>query len=361
MSNQLLLQRIVRTLSPPRETGLMGAFAYGSVAFPQHGRPRSDSQLDLIFIVRDPERWHVQNASRYPTHYSFLMRHNPRFFVRTILSRFPGPQIFYNPFIPWFDECEGKQLRLKYGVVGHAKVEQDLQSWSSLYLAGRLHKPVLWIPLGDEQSPSDSDRNLNKLVSNNLLAALSYVLLQVDPSRPFLTEFELFRAITSISYDGDWRMLVGEDKNKVDRIVTGQERLSRFQSLYSTTLAHPSLSKYVGLLPTDTTSLANEVHFSQPPDSKDVVVSLLNNIPTNVCRRALPGRRFWNCDPREVLAELSAVERQLRLRRTVRRIVMLSSVQQTVFSICTTGPVRSALYAKEKLRKMLASLGLLNW
>ena len=38
---------------------------------------------------------------------------------------------------------KNKERPVKYGIIGLSELEKDLQEWDSLYVAGRLHKPVL--------------------------------------------------------------------------------------------------------------------------------------------------------------------------------------------------------------------------
>ena len=45
--------------------------------------------------------------------------------------------VYYNTLVDWGDR------RIKYGVVSTAKLKRDLHDWTDLYLAGRMHKPVL--------------------------------------------------------------------------------------------------------------------------------------------------------------------------------------------------------------------------
>lgn len=57
---------------------------------------------------------------------------------------------------------------VKYGVVGMPAFQQDLQHWSHLYVAGRLHKPVALLA---------SHAAANNAYQDNLRAALSTALL----------------------------------------------------------------------------------------------------------------------------------------------------------------------------------------
>lgn len=360
-----LLRRLIFSLFPSLDSGLLGGFAYGSVAFPQHGRSVADSQLDLILIVLDPFRWHVDNVQRNPLHYNSLVRHSlntfhTQFFLKTVLSRCPGPQIYFNPFLIWYDPVRQQQLYIKYGVIGLDSILRDLTSWSDLYIAGRLHKPVLWAPFCNRVADSQSEMCDNFLLAqeSNLLAAVSYVLLSLPPETEILEEPDLFYLLASISYDGDWRMIVGEDKSKVSRLVTGADRLFRFRQLYTKTFTHPTLHDFIHLTPaTSDLDGPYRLCFSLPLDSTVVVSRLLHNLPLRVCDEAIAlggvsGNKLSSYD---MLLRATVEQRRLWLRRCVTRIVRRSSLKQTAFSMFTAGPTRSIAYAKAKLRKMFAS------
>ncbi|KAA3669990.1 mitochondrial translocator assembly and maintenance protein 41, partial [Paragonimus westermani] len=311
-------------LDTAQESGLVGAFAYGSVAFPQHGRSLSNSQLDLILIVRDPLTWHFNNIKRNPLHYNALIRQSskanePPFCLKAIISGCFGPQVYYNPLIDWHDEVSGQTLSLKYGV---ASVDRD----------------------------------------RNLLTALSYILLRLPAhTSQYLTEFDLFHAISSISYDGDWRMIIGEDKKKVTRLVSGIDRLIRFRQLYANSLTHPSLSEFISFLPVQTKGESTYRLYLLNPSSEQFVIRLLDNIPDHICANAVHGLAGDHLTCKYVLARLDPAQRQERLRQAVTRIVRRSSLQQTGLGLFTAGPLRSMVYAGAKLRKMFSSWGLLGW
>lgn len=94
---------------------------------------------------------------------------------------------------------------MKYGVIAERDLCDDLLDWSYLYIAGRLHKPVLWLKSPDEESTRSA-------LKENLNNALHTSLLLLPDS---FTKEELYTCVTSLSYIGDFRQYVGEDRNKV--------------------------------------------------------------------------------------------------------------------------------------------------
>lgn len=86
---------------------------------------------------------------------------------------------------------------------------RDLNSWNHLYLAGRLHKPVLDVfPLDNLVLSSALKRNRN--------LALIAALLQ---SEGIITKYQLFYKIAQLSYEGDTRMRYAENPQKTRNIV----------------------------------------------------------------------------------------------------------------------------------------------
>ena len=66
--------------------------------------------------------------------YSYLMRFGGSEIVTNFNKRAAG--LFFNPFV------ETDLGVLKYGVISTDRAVDDLENWTSLYLSGRLHKPV---------------------------------------------------------------------------------------------------------------------------------------------------------------------------------------------------------------------------
>jgi translocator assembly and maintenance protein 41 len=89
-------------------------------------------------------------------------------------------------------------------------LQRDLEEWETLYLAGRLQKPV---------SILRQDAKLGLASKMNLENAIRVALLML-PDR--FTEEELFLKIAGLSYRGDFRMLFGENPHKVYNIVYAQ-------------------------------------------------------------------------------------------------------------------------------------------
>jgi translocator assembly and maintenance protein 41 len=95
----------------------------------------------------------------------------------------------------------------------------DLLNWRTLYLAGRMHKPLRIIK-------DDARVRLTQQV--NLTSAVRVALLTLPES---FSETELFETITRISYAGDPRMMLpAENRGKVGNIVRKQG--PQFKELY---------------------------------------------------------------------------------------------------------------------------------
>lgn len=185
---------------------------YGSGAFPQKSNAASEkTMLDFIIAVDNASAWHQDNLARNAHHYSWPIRFiNSGKFIHYISNC--GAGIFYNSHV----EHEGHLI--KYGVIQTDALVQDLVDWTSLYTAGRLHKPVRILKCNSAVAEA---------YNTNLISALSIAGTVLPPK---FTERDLYLQIAQLSYSGDLRMVVGENKNKVQNIVDGH--LDAFQNLY---------------------------------------------------------------------------------------------------------------------------------
>ena len=207
------------------------AFAYGSGVFPQanastskpsiHPAPNAaitkaqtggSKVIDMMFGVSYTQHWHSLNLHQHRDHYSLLGS-----FGSAAVSRVQdsfGAGVYFNPYVT----VNGTLI--KYGVVNLDTLCQDLSEWNTLYLAGRLHKPVKILR---------DDPRVRLANQINLLSAVRTALLLLPPS---FTEEQLYSTIAGISYMGDPRMsLAAENPQKVLNIVSAQ--LSNFRRLYA--------------------------------------------------------------------------------------------------------------------------------
>ncbi|KXL48775.1 MAG: hypothetical protein FE78DRAFT_28830 [Acidomyces sp. 'richmondensis'] len=171
--------------------------------------------IDFIFGVSHTQHWHSLNLTQHPDHYSFL-RHLP--YSSAAISHLQddfGAGVYFNPYIT----VNG--VMIKYGVVNLDTLASDLSEWRTLYLAGRLHKPVKILR---------DDPRIRLANQVNLISALRVALLML-PER--FTERDLYERIAGLSYMGDPRMnpyLSAENPQKVGNIVGAQ--LPGFRQLY---------------------------------------------------------------------------------------------------------------------------------
>ncbi|KKK26540.1 hypothetical protein ARAM_005559 [Aspergillus rambellii] len=207
------------------------AFAYGSGVFPQHGSAPGSEQchpsapaaiqnmqqgkgkmIDFIFGVSYSQHWHSLNLAQHRDHYSGLGSLGS-YVVSQVQDKL-GAGVYFNPYIT----VNGTLI--KYGVVNLDTLCNDLSRWESLYLAGRLQKPVKIL------RDHPKVRLANQM---NLLSAVRVALLLLPAE---FTEFQLYSTIASLSYMGDLRMaLPVEDPRKVNNIVSSQ--MANFRRLYA--------------------------------------------------------------------------------------------------------------------------------
>lgn len=168
--------------------------------------------IDFIFGVTHTQHWHSLNLQQYRNHYSAVGSLGS-YVVSRVQDKW-GAGVYFNPYIT----VNGTLI--KYGVVNLDTLCTDLSEWSTLYLAGRLQKPVKIL------RDNPRVRLANQV---NLLSAVRTALLLL-PER--FTEKELYSTIAGISYMGDVRMaLPAENASKVANIVKHQ--LVNFRTLYA--------------------------------------------------------------------------------------------------------------------------------
>lgn len=294
-------------------------FAYGSGVFQQAGRT-DRAMVDLIFVVNNTHNFHQDNLAANPEHYSYI-RYLGASTVSSIQTSF-GANVYFNTLVTAGD------LIFKYGVIDVKDFRQDLQSWCTLYIAGRLHKPVLTL----------RDEGLSDLIIHNLKSAVHAALLQLPEQ---FSENDLYTAIAGLSYRGDFRMIIGEDKNKVVNIV--QPQIEKFRSLYTPIFKSMSDRLTINSIIEQDKCLDSKLYHLQrlPQNLKNILLEPCTN----------------ECDDNNKLQELAKRDDVGKIvRNGICRIVFYSSLLQSIKGIPTAGLKKSVIYSYSKLNKMVKSM-----
>lgn len=331
------LETIIKQNFP--QAGVPIAFGYGSKVIRQKGVQSVNDLVDLIFVVDNPIQWHRENYEKNKQHYSFL-RHLPNNIelITNIQERY-GAKTYFNPFV------EVSDISIKYGVIKTDHLIDDLSLWDNLYIAGRLHKPVefLW---------NNCDRNepLRSALRFNKESAARAALLMLPET---FNSIQLYTTITGLSYNGDLRMIFGEDKNKIDNIVAGQRE--KFDQLYLPLIRmNPSFRDQINW------SEGKQI-FTQDL-SPGVVLRNLKLLPREVRRNIcqLHGRVARTREADVVLASLSrGMNYNELVARALASIVRRSSLSQSLKGVLTAGFVKSLKYSNRKVAKSIKSR--FNW
>ncbi|CAD5119882.1 DgyrCDS8466 [Dimorphilus gyrociliatus] len=303
------------------------AFAYGSGVFQQNNQaPLSQQMLDIILIVSDAKAFHKENLDRNRKDYSFL-----KYFGADKISHIQqnyGAKVFFNTLVPI-----GNKRMIKYGIIQTDDLLRDLFDWETLYIAGRLHKPVLML--------NDPEDYIEEALKSNLKSALNSATLLLPR---IFDEITLYKTIASLSYTGDFRMVVGEDRDKIENIV--RPNFVHFQKLYQNLIEKD-----------DNLNLSNGM-IEQNLESS-VVCNRLISLPRKLARTLVlkDGKRQVNKDIEDIMCDLMyGYEIESEVRSAVKKIVSRTSSSQSVKGIFSAGMLKSLKYSGKKLNKWLKSI-----
>ncbi|KAF2020782.1 mitochondrial matrix Mmp37 [Aaosphaeria arxii CBS 175.79] len=356
------------------------AFAYGSGVFPQsdatasritkspHSNPPEailkwqkggGKMIDFILATKFSQHFHSLNLRAHKDHYSFLGSLGSG--VVSHVQDAYGAGAYFNPYV----NVNGTLI--KYAVVNLPTLQSDLLNWDTLYLAGRLQKPVKIL---------FEDPNIRVANQRNLLSAVRCSLLLLPPT---FTEKELYSTITGLSYRGDPRMDYGsENPKKIENIVNHQIRNFRLlyhdliNSLPNLTYSDAKAVSKPGW--EDDTELDLRLEQDMDPERRG---NMVRRLPKSFREKlyfqyqrkfAIPGREFQEMleatrddDPaggvkkqiggpfdRRIAAEKDLPE---MVNKTVLQTVKWPSTVQSVKSFFTAGPSRGFRYLREKREK----------
>jgi translocator assembly and maintenance protein 41 len=273
--------------------------------------------VDFIFGVSHPEHWHSINIQQNPHHYSGL-----RFLgsgAVSLVQEKVGAGVYFNPYVT----ING--MNIKYGVISIDTLCKDLIDWDTLYMAGRMQKPVKILR---------DDGRVRLANQVNLTEAVRVALLTLPEN---FTHQHIFDRIASISYKGE----MGE--SPVKNIVSGQ--MENFDKLYLSLLDD---------LPNVTLLNDNKLQQSYNPRFRGLMVKKLpKTLYDKVVAHYLHNATTTVPVDKSVLYEQIAQSDTLSkyIDKSLSEIIAGTAITQSVKGIFTAGPVKSLKYTGAKLSK----------
>jgi len=216
-------------------------------------------------------------------------------------------------------------MKIKYGVINIGDLVSDLNNWDTLYVAGRLQKPIKII---------EPEKAVNSANKNNLKSALLTALLLLPES---FTEEQLFMVIAKLSYMGDFRMIIGENPNKIQNIVNNN--IPYFRDLYVDTISLQSTLHKKG----------DNLYIQDVRES--ALISILSGLPNHL-KKQIQYQHGLSSSNFEHDIILKKVNIHNAVKNGVINIVRYYSITQSAKGILTAGISRSVIYGLAKLLKM---------
>lgn len=201
---------------------IIACIGYGSSIIQQKGNKAS--MLDIIFIVKNTEIFHINNLSFNTNHYNLISK--------TFGSKFPTmlndlkPYIYFNHSVMLKND-ENKSINCKYGVISLNNIKKDNLIGDNLFTLGRLQKPFIY-----KFFSFDEETEILKLFDKNKKIAFTLGVICTDFSKKELYKnlnydkekviYEILFNILNLSYIGDVRFyLKGEKRSKVQDMLDG--------------------------------------------------------------------------------------------------------------------------------------------
>lgn len=312
-------------------------FAYGSGVFQQHANPVTRrTMLDYIVAVRDSPRWHADNLARNPRHYSPLRFAGGAHTITRVQRDF-GAACYYNTLVPFADDDSGRKQLFKYGVIELDDLLDDLSNWRYMYAAGRLQKPVLVVG-----KRPDADSALAQALEGNLQSAIGAALLMLPDS---FSKHDAYLVIASLSFYGDFRVVFGDDRNKVRNLVA--PNVEAFDQVYFERLRRHAMLEFDEQSGEFVQRASNSTRFA-----------LLKALPRHLREAIVLNQMEYgrNRDVNSLLVGIACkVDCYDVVRCGIERVSVPVNRSQSLKGLLTAGASKSVRYTARKLGKMVRS------
>lgn len=326
------------------------AFGYGSGVFSQQIDVTTTNQdnnnddankdtepkvVDMIVVVKDALKFHQANLAQNPSHYASFWNVTSTTTTKAAAAEWctwwqrHTPPSWIGLSNPGVYFVLADDALLKYGVVQVEDLCTDLEHWKFLYLAGRMHKPILPLLVDETLDHARSITHLQQTV--NLPGALALALWRLSNDDNNMASsarssssraHAIYTQIAQLSYQGDLRVRYGaEDPDKIAKLVHGPGQLARFERLYAPAAA---MLRQQGILSMESTTTTTE--------KKEVVWT-------------------WDASPASRAFLQGQIPLPPRYYNNLNDIVAPAARYQSFKGIVTAGPVRAWTYAARKLAK----------